>query len=331
MSRNKRRKRKEPLRPRRKRTNRAGRLRSARSWVASYRGKHVVRSYANWYGVDELCAVFELRHLGVTIDPVYVEQLQCTAIGHQRACERRAAENQAAERNAEIEREREGYGEWWNEDFAHIAGFTSGGFAYGVPREEMEAAGEFDGGWNCDEDDLEPADWVANGEEGGIEVEDERRSISKSRSTTIPSPSDSRPDECHRSASHPGQPVQTRYSEVSPPIRLRFTTPAIESASRDSLSATVCPTRSTNTWNVQRTFDVKLRSFHLIDANHAIGVQPPTRHDEPHHLVVLQLEPEAITLAVSCGSITETAVSNDGRWLAIVEDGSVRVFAIERD
>jgi hypothetical protein len=54
--------------PRRLRMNRAGRLRSAKKWLAAYRGRDVVRGYRKWYGVSRVCAILELRMLGVAID-----------------------------------------------------------------------------------------------------------------------------------------------------------------------------------------------------------------------------------------------------------------------
>ena len=68
----------KPLPPRRKRMSRQARLASARSWLMKFSGKNVVRSYANWFGVDLLCAVKELSLCGVAVDPAYVTQLKTT-------------------------------------------------------------------------------------------------------------------------------------------------------------------------------------------------------------------------------------------------------------
>ena len=43
-----------------------------------FSGKNVVRSYANWFGVDLLCAVKELSLCGVAVDPAYVAQFETT-------------------------------------------------------------------------------------------------------------------------------------------------------------------------------------------------------------------------------------------------------------
>jgi hypothetical protein len=72
------------LPPRRKRMRRQGRLATAPRWLASYAGKHVVRGYARWYGVDRLCAIKELRMLGVAVSREYESELRM-------ALERRAA------------------------------------------------------------------------------------------------------------------------------------------------------------------------------------------------------------------------------------------------
>lgn len=43
-----------------------------------FSGKNVVRSYANWFGVDLLCAAKELSLCGVAVDPAYVAQFETT-------------------------------------------------------------------------------------------------------------------------------------------------------------------------------------------------------------------------------------------------------------
>ena len=85
MSLSKRQKRKRLRGPRRKRMKREDRLQSARSWIAQYAGKNIVRSYSRWYGVDLLCAVRELRMLGINIDEEREKQLKATIAGRVRA------------------------------------------------------------------------------------------------------------------------------------------------------------------------------------------------------------------------------------------------------
>jgi hypothetical protein len=101
---------------------RQARLASARTWLAKFSGKNVVRGYANWFGVDLLCAVKELSLCGVAIDPAYVSQLKATfASRSRRRPKQSAAEPQSAD-----------YGLDCDENFAYIAGETEAGFPYGV-------------------------------------------------------------------------------------------------------------------------------------------------------------------------------------------------------
>jgi len=105
---------------------RAGRLQSARAtgWVEAFQGKNIVRGYARWFGVDHLCAVKELRALGVSVPREREDQLRVTA--RNKAIARREA------------KERKSQAEYPDSDdtFAFIAGYTSGGAPYGVTWEE---------------------------------------------------------------------------------------------------------------------------------------------------------------------------------------------------
>lgn len=53
--------------PRRHRMKRAARLQSAKHWIPTYGGKRIVLGYKRWYAVDRLCAIIELRMLGVSV------------------------------------------------------------------------------------------------------------------------------------------------------------------------------------------------------------------------------------------------------------------------
>jgi hypothetical protein len=119
----------KPLPPRRKRMNRQARLASARKWLMKFSGENVVRSYANWFGVDLLCAVKELSLCGVSVDPAYVAQLKTTF-----ACRRSPRPKQPVADPQSV-----GYGVNWDENFAYIAGRTQVGFPYGITREDLEA------------------------------------------------------------------------------------------------------------------------------------------------------------------------------------------------
>ena len=55
--------------PRRKRYNKHDRMRLAPKWLQEHLPlKHVIKSYAKWYGVSRLTAALELVTLGMTFD-----------------------------------------------------------------------------------------------------------------------------------------------------------------------------------------------------------------------------------------------------------------------
>ncbi|WP_461611064.1 hypothetical protein [Cytobacillus kochii] len=51
--------------PRRKRWGRAVRLENAKEWIVQFKGNHIIKSYAKWYGVNIRCALNELEMLSV--------------------------------------------------------------------------------------------------------------------------------------------------------------------------------------------------------------------------------------------------------------------------
>lgn len=109
---------------------RAYRLRSAKSWIKTYSGNNIVKGYSKKYLVDKLCAVNELRMIGVDISDENEKQLikSMEAPSQQRLSFKKKWEN---ELNALCGFESD-------ENFAMIIGYTSGGFPYGVTYEEME-------------------------------------------------------------------------------------------------------------------------------------------------------------------------------------------------
>lgn len=121
-------KRSKPLPPRRKRMKRPARLQAARHWLPTFNGKNVVRGYAKWFGVDLGCAVKELGQLGVELDARYVQALRTTL---QQRGKRLKPAGPASDAIPD------GYGSEWDDNFAFIAGFTSGGAPFGVMWEEM--------------------------------------------------------------------------------------------------------------------------------------------------------------------------------------------------
>ena len=106
--------------PRRKRMNKESRLNSARDagWVAGYQGKNLIKGYSNWFGVDLMTAVRELRLLGVEIDAAREAQIAATVAG--RAEEKRRRRAALAEKSSgEVDYCRDG-------TFGYIAGYTEG-------------------------------------------------------------------------------------------------------------------------------------------------------------------------------------------------------------
>lgn len=86
--------------PRRLQMNRAARLQSAKHWLPTYTGRDLVRGYRNWYGVSTVCAIVELRRLGIEVDEQRLIQAKRTeeSTARQRAKKRQErAEKRAAE------------------------------------------------------------------------------------------------------------------------------------------------------------------------------------------------------------------------------------------
>ena len=117
------RKKKKQVGPRRKRISREGRLSSAKAtrWVTHYNGRNIVKGYARWYGVDLLCALIELRMLGVNIKPGREAQIRSTIEGRAASRKRRKEAALVGANDPDSE-----------ETFAYIAGHTPGGAPFGV-------------------------------------------------------------------------------------------------------------------------------------------------------------------------------------------------------
>jgi hypothetical protein len=117
----------KPLPPRHKRLTRQGRLQAAKTWLRSYPGKNIARGYRKHFGVDSLCAIRELRLLGVAIDPAYERAVLAAS---------RARNKPKREEN--LISEETFYG------FAFIAGYTAGGAPYGITIEEAQFLSDAD-------------------------------------------------------------------------------------------------------------------------------------------------------------------------------------------
>jgi len=103
------------------------RIKKARQWIKTYTGAHVVRAYRDKFRVDVTCAIRELQEIGYEFKAGYVEAAL-------RAEEIRIEQ---LHRKKEEKRLEEEYNDWQDDRFYYIAGYTSGGAAYGVTWEQM--------------------------------------------------------------------------------------------------------------------------------------------------------------------------------------------------
>jgi hypothetical protein len=105
-------------------------LLSAKSWIKTYSGNNIVKGYSKKYSVDKLCAVKELRMIGVDIPEEYEKQLinSMEALRQQRLSFKKKRGDKLSNQCVFDS----------DENFAMILGYTSGGFPYGVTYEEME-------------------------------------------------------------------------------------------------------------------------------------------------------------------------------------------------
>lgn len=106
------------------------RLNSAKNWIQTYSGNNLVKGYSKKYSVDKLCAVKELRMIGVEISEEYEKQLINSIQTHrlQRLLFKKKREEELNGRSSFES----------DENLAMIIGYTSGGFPYGVTHKEME-------------------------------------------------------------------------------------------------------------------------------------------------------------------------------------------------
>ena len=122
------------------------RLRSAKAWINTYTGSNIVKGYGKKYAVDKLCAVRELRMIGIQISEEYEKLLMNSmeAVRHQRLASGKKREEKL---NAGCTFESD-------ENFAMIIGYTSGGFPYGVTHEEMEKINKTDENHTANSDEI---------------------------------------------------------------------------------------------------------------------------------------------------------------------------------
>jgi len=115
--------------PKRKRLTRKARLSSAISWIKKYDGRNIISGYAKWYGVDKISAINELKTLGVSIHLDLEKQI---VESHKSRIEQKRI---IREKRKNIETFIQSSDS--DENFAFIAGYTSGGFPYGITHEEF--------------------------------------------------------------------------------------------------------------------------------------------------------------------------------------------------
>lgn len=114
---------------RKKRHTKKYRLGSSKEWIRNYDGKNIVKGYAKWYGVNLLCAIKELRMNGVIVNKEHEKKVRQSIEAKKLA--RQINEENRTKRIIDSE---DGFSD---DRFAFIAGYTSGGGAYGITHEEM--------------------------------------------------------------------------------------------------------------------------------------------------------------------------------------------------
>jgi len=115
--------------PRRKSLTKKGRLDSAKDWIIKYDGQNLISGYAKWFGVDKICAIDELKTLGVII-PENLENQIVKSLKRRIEQKRKLAKEKAEALDIAVNDS--------DYNFAFIAGYTSGGFPYGLTHEELE-------------------------------------------------------------------------------------------------------------------------------------------------------------------------------------------------
>jgi hypothetical protein len=127
---------KRSITPKRKRLKRTQRISASKEWIKKYTGKNIVKGYAKWYGVDLICAIGELRIVGLNIPLDYEQKVKKTIEANR--IKRLANSQKRNKQTKDLE------DDYLIGDFEFIAGFTSGGFPFGIRIGEIK-----------DSDDLE--------------------------------------------------------------------------------------------------------------------------------------------------------------------------------
>jgi hypothetical protein len=115
--------------PKRKRLRKQERLNSALEWIKGYDGKNIISGYAKWFGVDEICAIIELKTIGTSIP----EQIEKQIIdSHNARIEQKRIDKENRKKRDDISVIDS------DDDFAYIVGYTPGGFPYGLTHDEYK-------------------------------------------------------------------------------------------------------------------------------------------------------------------------------------------------
>ena len=101
----------------------------ATRWVERYAGNNIIKGYSKWFAVDPLCAIIELRMLGVAIAKAHEDQSKASLAV--RASVSRQRKEALTHTDFEPSNEDMDY------RFAFIAGHTSGGAPFGITWEEI--------------------------------------------------------------------------------------------------------------------------------------------------------------------------------------------------
>ena len=157
---------KQNLGPKRKRMTRTSRLASAKEWIKIYEGKNIIKGYANWYGVDQICAMAELEMLGQPISETTKAKIKKSV--QDRINQKRRQQEKRNQKKALLEEE---FNLDSDETFSFIAGYTEGGVPYGITHEEWQLLEEREGqsekqsSHRLDWWELETAEWLGKLEE----------------------------------------------------------------------------------------------------------------------------------------------------------------------
>lgn len=123
-------KKKGKLGPKRKRMKREARLQSAKAWLKDYDGKHVIKSYSKWFGVDSICAMDELEILGLRFSGKQKKKLNDA--NENKIRQKQLSKARRLQKKHELEMEE------YFEGFGFIAGYTEGGAPFGLTQGELE-------------------------------------------------------------------------------------------------------------------------------------------------------------------------------------------------